>query len=92
MDSSLLDFHTDIWYRRSTCEESYPSGWVLDFTIKYGDVIHSTTRFTGKSELDVLEDMRNNIQEVINEVIIAVEIVLQLKSKKILEYPIKKSL
>jgi hypothetical protein len=74
MDSSLLDFHTDIWYRHSTCEESYPSGWVLDFTIKYEDVIHSTTRFTGKTELDVLEDMRDNIQEEINQVINAVEL------------------
>jgi hypothetical protein len=74
MDSSLLDFHTDIWYRRSTCEQSYSSGWVLDFTIKYRDVIHSTTRFTGKTELDVLADMRDNIQEEINQVINAVEL------------------
>jgi hypothetical protein len=62
-----------MWYRHSTCEESYPSGWVLDFTIKYDGESYSITRFTGKTELEVLQDMRDNIQETLNEVIVAIE-------------------
>lgn len=64
-----IQISSEVWYRRSTCESSYPSEFVIDLTIQYPDVITSMSRYTGKTQLEALEDMRNNIVEQLNEVI-----------------------
>jgi hypothetical protein len=58
---------SDPWFRPSTEE------WAIDVEISYDGTISSVSRFTGKTQLDVLRDMREHMMEALDEVILEVE-------------------
>ena len=72
MNHQHLNFSIEVWFRDSTQE------WVVDFNIRYEDVIHKTVRFSGNTQLDALREMNLSINEVLQEVIDNVEEISKL--------------